>query len=288
MPHAVCHRRQVGPDITGSQRANLDYLLSNVLDPSAVMAKEYQPTVVRCADGRVITGILPKRNHRRHHLPPNPKRTRPHLQSRHRRIQNQRQIDDARRPPQAPLAKRSPRPRRLRRLRRPNARCRPPPTTSPPSGTARDLTRLARRSTISGPSKTAKSSAKTTGLKKNEFLMSGTLHRRLPPGTRHQALRGRQRQHPASQIRSAAIRKRPPHAGYQCDAGPGWWGKLYEEHGRASSWSRKAASNFVKKGDWNHYEIAAVGSRVSAPGSTATSASIATTPFPWAGLWPAK
>src|SRR5262249_6784052 len=48
----------VGPDITGSQRANLDYLLSNVLDPSAVMAKEYQPTIVRCADGRIVTGIL--------------------------------------------------------------------------------------------------------------------------------------------------------------------------------------------------------------------------------------
>src|SRR5205823_10766401 len=49
---------KVGPDITGSQRANLDYLLSNIIDPSAVMAKEYQPTVVRCADGRVVTGIL--------------------------------------------------------------------------------------------------------------------------------------------------------------------------------------------------------------------------------------
>ncbi|MBW8885644.1 MAG: c-type cytochrome, partial [Planctomycetia bacterium] len=49
---------KVGPDITGSQRANLDYLFSNIVDPSAVMAKEYQPTVVRCADGRVVTGIL--------------------------------------------------------------------------------------------------------------------------------------------------------------------------------------------------------------------------------------
>src|SRR5439155_555773 len=49
---------KVGPDITGSQRANLDYLLSNVLDPSAVMAKEYQPTVVRTADGRIVTGLL--------------------------------------------------------------------------------------------------------------------------------------------------------------------------------------------------------------------------------------
>ncbi len=46
---------KVGPDLTGSNRTNLDYLLSNIVDPSAVMAKEYQPTIVLTSDGRVIT-----------------------------------------------------------------------------------------------------------------------------------------------------------------------------------------------------------------------------------------
>ncbi len=46
---AQCHTLfgsggKIGPELTGSNRANLEYLLSNVLDPSAVMAKEYQPT----------------------------------------------------------------------------------------------------------------------------------------------------------------------------------------------------------------------------------------------------
>ncbi|HMF15915.1 MAG TPA: PVC-type heme-binding CxxCH protein, partial [Gemmataceae bacterium] len=49
---------KVGPDITGSNRADLDYLLSNIIDPSAVMAKEYQPSIVRTLDGRTITGIV--------------------------------------------------------------------------------------------------------------------------------------------------------------------------------------------------------------------------------------
>jgi putative membrane-bound dehydrogenase-like protein len=49
---------KVGPDITGSDRSNLDYLLSNILDPSAVIAKEYTATVVVTRDGRVITGII--------------------------------------------------------------------------------------------------------------------------------------------------------------------------------------------------------------------------------------
>jgi putative membrane-bound dehydrogenase-like protein len=58
-----CHRLfdeggDVGPELTGSQRANLDYLLENVLDPSAVVAREYQVTVVETKDGRVLTGIV--------------------------------------------------------------------------------------------------------------------------------------------------------------------------------------------------------------------------------------
>ncbi len=49
---------KVGPELTGSNRADLNYLLSNVLDPSAVMAREYIPTVIVTTGGRVITGLV--------------------------------------------------------------------------------------------------------------------------------------------------------------------------------------------------------------------------------------
>ncbi|MCA9041051.1 MAG: hypothetical protein KDA65_11935, partial [Planctomycetaceae bacterium] len=49
---------KVGPDLTGSNRSNLEYLLSNIVDPSSVMAKEYQPSTVITEDGRVLTGIV--------------------------------------------------------------------------------------------------------------------------------------------------------------------------------------------------------------------------------------
>jgi putative membrane-bound dehydrogenase-like protein len=49
---------QVGPDITGGNRANLDYLLENILDPSAVIPKEYTTTVLELKNGRVVTGIV--------------------------------------------------------------------------------------------------------------------------------------------------------------------------------------------------------------------------------------
>jgi putative membrane-bound dehydrogenase-like protein len=49
---------KIGPELTGAQRTNLDYLLENILDPSAVVASDYQVTVVQTKDGRVITGII--------------------------------------------------------------------------------------------------------------------------------------------------------------------------------------------------------------------------------------
>jgi putative membrane-bound dehydrogenase-like protein len=60
---ATCHRLfddggKIGPELTGSQRANLEYVLENVLDPSAVVAKEYQVTNLELKNGRVLSGIV--------------------------------------------------------------------------------------------------------------------------------------------------------------------------------------------------------------------------------------
>jgi putative heme-binding domain-containing protein len=60
---AQCHTffgvgGKVGPDLTGSNRANLDYLLENMIDPSAVIQKEYTATVIELKNGRVVTGIV--------------------------------------------------------------------------------------------------------------------------------------------------------------------------------------------------------------------------------------
>jgi putative heme-binding domain-containing protein len=62
---ASCHRLfgeggDIGPDLTGSQRTNLDYVLENVLDPSAIVPKEYQVTVVVTMAGRTLSGIVKK------------------------------------------------------------------------------------------------------------------------------------------------------------------------------------------------------------------------------------
>ena len=49
---------KVGPDLTGSNRADLDYVLSNVLDPSALIGRDYLAHTIATEDGRVLTGII--------------------------------------------------------------------------------------------------------------------------------------------------------------------------------------------------------------------------------------
>jgi len=49
---------KIGPELTGSNRRDLNYLLENIMDPSAVMAREYQPWVVQTIDDQTITGLL--------------------------------------------------------------------------------------------------------------------------------------------------------------------------------------------------------------------------------------
>ncbi len=51
---------KIGPDLTGSNRANLDYVLENILDPNAVVGKDYQMTVVRAKGGRLVVGLILK------------------------------------------------------------------------------------------------------------------------------------------------------------------------------------------------------------------------------------
>ena len=52
----------VGPDLTGSDRANADYILENVLDPSAAVSRDYTVTNLAMSDGRLIAGIIREQN----------------------------------------------------------------------------------------------------------------------------------------------------------------------------------------------------------------------------------
>ncbi|MBM4004555.1 MAG: c-type cytochrome [Planctomycetes bacterium] len=64
---AGCHvlfgrGKHVGPDLTGANRRNLEYLLENILDPSASVAADFRMQVYSLADGRVISGVALEQN----------------------------------------------------------------------------------------------------------------------------------------------------------------------------------------------------------------------------------
>lgn len=62
-----CHRLhgsggEIGPELTGANRGNLDYLLSNILTPNEVIQEAYRMQVILLDDGRVYSGIPAEEN----------------------------------------------------------------------------------------------------------------------------------------------------------------------------------------------------------------------------------
>ncbi len=65
----ACHKLYgeggaIGPDLTGSDRHNLDYLLGNIINPNEVVPADYRLTVFTLQDGRVVSGVVPEEGER--------------------------------------------------------------------------------------------------------------------------------------------------------------------------------------------------------------------------------
>ncbi len=66
---AICHKlfgegETIGPDLTGADRGNLDFLMTSLVDPSALVRKEYQSQTVALKDGRLVSGLIVDENDR--------------------------------------------------------------------------------------------------------------------------------------------------------------------------------------------------------------------------------
>ncbi|MFO0879264.1 MAG: PVC-type heme-binding CxxCH protein [Gemmataceae bacterium] len=53
---------KIGPDLTGSQRRNPEYILTKVLDPGAAVPRDYQLAKFVTVQGRVLTGVVKQEN----------------------------------------------------------------------------------------------------------------------------------------------------------------------------------------------------------------------------------
>ena len=65
----ACHKMYgqggaIGPELTGSDRRNLKYLLENILDPSAVVPADFRVSIFHLKDGRILSGVVPEQTER--------------------------------------------------------------------------------------------------------------------------------------------------------------------------------------------------------------------------------
>ena len=99
-PAAPCHKMYgeggaIGPDITGSNRANLEYLLFNVLNPNAEVQDAYKMVVVTTRDGRTLSGNVIAETDRQITLRVVGRRSRGDQQGRHPVARVDGDVDDA-------------------------------------------------------------------------------------------------------------------------------------------------------------------------------------------------
>jgi putative heme-binding domain-containing protein len=251
---------KVGPDLTGSNRADLNYFLTNVIDPSAVIGKDYQLWVIKTKDSRVISGIIKKDDGNA--LTVQTESETLIIPKADVKFQKQQPISMM---PEGLLAV-APGGQKMEDVRDLFAYLgtqRQVPMLATPSNAAtlfngKDLTGWTGDESL-WHVENGEIVGKTSGLKKNEFLFSTMAAANFRLAFQIKLVNNAGNS--GMQFRSEALPDGEA-KGYQADVGVGWWGKLYEENGRAIL-SDKLGEQYVKPGDWNTYEIMAVGSKIT-------------------------
>jgi putative heme-binding domain-containing protein len=247
---------KVGPDLTGSNRADVGYLLSNIIDPSSVISKDYMVSVIKMKDNRVLSGLVKSDDGNVVMLQTETEVL--SLPKANITLQKQQNISMM---PEGLLA--GLKNEEVRDLMAYMGGAKQVPMMATEQNAAgffngKDLVGWigdAKRWRVENGEIVGSA---PEGLKKNECLFSGmaatdfrlTLKVKLADNKGNSGIQFR-----SEQIEDGLAK------GYQADIGPGWWGKLYEEHGRELL-SPRSGEEFIKPGEWNSYEIVAVGSKI--------------------------
>jgi putative heme-binding domain-containing protein len=246
---------KVGPDITGSNRADLDYLLHNILDPNAEIPNDYRTSNIETKDDRSITGIVTRQDAQSVTVvTPNETLTLPRGDIRTLTASELSMM------PEGLLANMTgDEVRDLAAYLRGKSQVPLLATldTAALFFNGKDLSYWDGDPALWSVEK-GELVGKSTGLRRNEFIRSQLLLSdfrlvvkvKLVPNNGNSGIQFR------SEVLPNGLMK-----GCQADVGVGWWGKLYEEHARGLLWDKSGEAH-VKAGDWNTYEVLAVGSKV--------------------------
>lgn len=246
---------KVGPDITGANRASLDYILENILDPSAVIPKDYMATRVVLTNGRVLTGLVRGET-------PNAITV---ISANETLNISRSDIDTTEPSEQSMMPDDLLKPLGQQEVRALVAYLQA--TEQAPmlatKDNAKDFFNGTDLTGWDGDPKlwrveNGEIVGKSPGIKHNEFLKSHltaenfrlTLKVKLVPNKENSGIQFRSAPLPNGEMK-----------GHQADIGAGWWGKLYEENGRGLL-VKDDREKHVKVEDWNEYVIEAVGTRI--------------------------
>lgn len=245
----------LGPELTGSNRADLDYVLTNLVDPSELIGKDYQVTMAWLRDGRLVTGIENARTDSAITLA---------LET-GSEVVSLAEVEELR------LSELSTMPEGLLDPLTPDevrdlVAYLASPVQVPRLATSANAAELFDGRSLAGWQGDESSwliedgeiVGRTSGLDHNEFLKSElevrdfrlTLEVRLAANAGNSGIQFR-----SSVLPDGAV------AGYQADIGDPWWGMLYEEQGRGLLWDR-SGQEFVRLDNWNTYEVLALGPHV--------------------------
>jgi len=246
---------KIGPDITGSNRADLDYILHNILDPNAEIPLDYKTSTVEMKDDRVITGIIKQQTEQvitiasANETLSLPRKDVASIRASELSMMPEGLVEQLSENDMRDL---------IAYLKS--------PAQVPMLATKDNLDLFFNGKNLdgwSGPKGNWKVDngeliGASPALKKNEWLVAPlavgdfrlVVEVKLAPNTGNSGIQFRSSAEPNGEVK-----------GYQADIGVGWWGKLYEEHGRALLW-KENSDQHVKKDDWNTYEIVAVGSHI--------------------------
>jgi putative heme-binding domain-containing protein len=247
---------KIGPDLTGSNRADTNYLLDNIVDPSAVIGKDYLLWVLRTKDGRAIDGIIKSQSDQSVTIA-----TTTELLTLPRSEIDRMKVSTVSMMPEGLLSGLSENEvRDLFAYLRSSSQ-------APMLATAENQKLFFDGKTLAywdvDPSLWQVENGElvgrtTTGIKRNNFAFNELVladfrlvfEVKLVPNSANSGVQFR------SQPRAdgEAI-------GYQADIGAGWWGKIYEESGRGLL-TKEGGEKYLKPNEWNTYEILAVGPHI--------------------------